>query len=61
MPAEGNRLYPHEALELRAQYDARIKTLSDCLPLKRHRIPPHVPAPNLTLKLPPKTRMTTWT
>ena len=35
MPAEGNRLYLYEALELRAEYDARIKTLRDCLPEAR--------------------------
>lgn len=35
MPAEGNRLYLYEALELRAEYDARIKTLRACLPEAR--------------------------
>ena len=35
MPAEGNRLYLYEALELRAEYDARLKTLRDCLPEAR--------------------------
>jgi hypothetical protein len=29
------RLYLYEALELRAEYDARIKTLKDCLPESR--------------------------
>lgn len=29
------RLYLYEALELRAGYDARIKTLKDCLPESR--------------------------
>ena len=32
MPTEQNKLYLYEALELRAEYDARIKTLRDCLP-----------------------------
>ena len=31
MPDESNQLYLYEALELRAEYDARIKTLKDCL------------------------------
>jgi len=32
MPAENkNRLYLHEALELRGEYDARIQTIKDCL------------------------------
>lgn len=35
MPNEKNRLYLFEALELRAEYDARIKTLKDCLPESR--------------------------
>jgi len=35
MPDEKNRLYLFEALELRAEYDARIKTLKDCLPESR--------------------------
>ena len=35
MPAEGNRLYLYEALELRGEYDARLKTLRDCLPEAR--------------------------
>ena len=35
MPTDGNRLYLYEALELRAEYDARIKTLRDCLPETR--------------------------
>ncbi len=35
MPTEQNRLYLYEALELRAEYDARIKTLRDCLPETR--------------------------
>ena len=30
MPDENNQLYLYEALELRAEYDARIKTLKDC-------------------------------
>jgi hypothetical protein len=29
------KLYLYEALELRAEYDARIKTLKDCLPETR--------------------------
>ena len=29
------QLYLYEALELRAEYDARIKTLKDCLPETR--------------------------
>lgn len=32
MPDQHNKLYLYEALELRAEYDARIKTLKDCLP-----------------------------
>ena len=32
MPDEKNNLYLYEALELRAEYDARIKTLKECLP-----------------------------
>lgn len=32
MPDTQNKLYLYEALELRAEYDARIKTLKDCLP-----------------------------
>jgi hypothetical protein len=32
MPDAINRLYLYEALELRAEYDARIKTLKECLP-----------------------------
>lgn len=32
MPDESNKLYLYEALELRAEYAARIKTLKDCLP-----------------------------
>ncbi len=32
MPDANNRLFLYEALELRAEYDARIKTLKDCLP-----------------------------
>src|SRR5919109_3725237 len=32
MPDAKNRLLLYEALELRAEYDARIKTLKDCLP-----------------------------
>ena len=32
MPDERNKLYLYEALELRAEYDARMKTLKDCLP-----------------------------
>ncbi|MDP6042135.1 MAG: hypothetical protein QGG64_26535, partial [Candidatus Latescibacteria bacterium] len=35
MPNESNKLYLYEALELRAEYDARIKTLKDCLPETR--------------------------
>ena len=35
MPTEQNRLYLYEALELRAEYDARIKTFRDCLPETR--------------------------
>ena len=35
MPDENNKLYLYEALELRAEYDARIKTLKDCLPETR--------------------------
>ena len=35
MPTEQKRLYLYEALELRAEYDARIKTLRDCLPETR--------------------------
>ena len=35
MPTEQNKLYLYEALELRAEYDARIKTLRDCLPETR--------------------------
>ncbi|MCE2433353.1 MAG: hypothetical protein J4F29_10595 [Candidatus Latescibacteria bacterium] len=31
MPDESNKLYLYEALELRAEYEARIKTLKDCL------------------------------
>lgn len=32
MPDVDNKLFLYEALELRAEYDARIKTLKDCLP-----------------------------
>lgn len=32
MPDVNNKLFLYEALELRAEYDARIKTLRDCLP-----------------------------
>lgn len=32
MPDVNNKLFLYEALELRAEYDARIKTLKDCLP-----------------------------
>ncbi|MGD2086830.1 MAG: hypothetical protein PVH61_11675 [Candidatus Aminicenantes bacterium] len=32
MPDEKKRLFLFEALELRSEYDARIKTLRDCLP-----------------------------
>lgn len=32
MPNANKRLFLYEALELRAEYDARIKTLKDCLP-----------------------------
>lgn len=35
MPEADNRLYLYEALELRAEYDARIKTLKECLPEAR--------------------------
>lgn len=38
MPTDTNKLYLYEALELRAEYDARIKTLKDCLPeMKQNR------------------------
>ena len=30
--SENRKLYLYEALELRAEYDARIKTFKDCLP-----------------------------
>jgi hypothetical protein len=32
MPDTQNKLYLYEAIELRAEYDARLKTLKDCLP-----------------------------
>lgn len=32
MPDQKNRLFMYEALELRAEYDARSKTLRECLP-----------------------------
>jgi len=32
MPDEKDRLYLYEALELRSEYEARIKTLQECLP-----------------------------
>ena len=32
MPNDQNKLYLYEALELRAEYEARSKTLKDCLP-----------------------------
>ncbi|MBI4219458.1 MAG: hypothetical protein HY682_04880 [Chloroflexi bacterium] len=35
MPDPTNKLFLYEALELRAEYDARIKTLRDCLPESR--------------------------
>ncbi len=35
MPMDNKKLRIFEALELRAEYDARIKTLSECLPEKR--------------------------
>lgn len=38
MPDSKNKLYLYEAIELRAEFDARIKTLKDCLPeSKRNR------------------------
>ena len=38
MPDSQNKIYLYEAIELRAEYDARIKTLKDCLPeTKRNR------------------------
>jgi hypothetical protein len=36
MPDAKNKLYLFEALELRAEYDARIKTLKSCLPESRN-------------------------
>ncbi len=36
MPDEKNKLYLYEALELRAEMDARIKTFKDCLPETRN-------------------------
>ena len=33
--ANKSKLYLYEALELRGEYDARIKTLKDCLPETR--------------------------
>ena len=35
MPVKSGKLKLFEALELRAEYDARVKTLSECLPEKR--------------------------
>ncbi len=35
MPDESNKLYLYEALEMRSEYDARIKTLKACLPETR--------------------------
>jgi hypothetical protein len=35
MPDEKNNLFLYEAIELRAEYDARIKTLKDLLPESR--------------------------
>lgn len=35
MPDSQNKIYLFEAIELRAEYDARIKTLKDCLPETR--------------------------
>jgi len=35
MPTQNNKLYLYEAIELRAEYDARIKTIKDCLPETR--------------------------
>lgn len=35
MPDANDKLYLYEALELRAEYDARIKDLKDCLPESR--------------------------
>lgn len=35
MPEPTNKLFLYEALELRGEYDARIKTLRDCLPESR--------------------------
>jgi hypothetical protein len=35
MPTPNNKLYLYEAIELRAEYDARIKTIKDCLPETR--------------------------
>lgn len=35
MPDPTNKLFLYEALELRGEYDARIKTLRDCLPESR--------------------------
>ena len=32
MPNAQNKLYLYEAIELRAEYNARLKTLKDCLP-----------------------------
>lgn len=36
MQDDTSKLYLYEALELRSEYDARIKTLKDCLPETKH-------------------------
>ena len=38
---------PYEALELRAEYDGRIKTLRDCLPESRQKPRPVLPRQRL--------------
>jgi hypothetical protein len=45
MTHRNNKLFLYEALELRAELDARIKTLKDCLPetrRNRDRISPEM-------------------
>lgn len=47
MPDEQNKLYLYEALELRAEYEGRGKTLKDCLPETKQssRAPRLLPQP----------------
>lgn len=41
MPNKHNKLYLYEAIELRAEYDARIRTLKTCLPGRKQETQEH--------------------